>query len=412
MAKTTRKKEIATVIKDTLKPGTDKGSSQALIDIKDIEKAAENIDKMLPTEQPATNTQEMPPAGNGILDQKGMPVQDGKVASDPVPTSNIPAQPVVTQEIVTAQYKVELTKIRYQEALQGFASLIVTEENMKMVQEKMTAGRGLVTKMNNLKIKLKQPAYTICTFWDAAFNDLKAPLEQLLSKIQIDLNRVGAEQARKKAEADKEKERVDGIRTAIDNFILDQSQAIAGCKTAESLVSIEKFIGSHKANKTRYQEFLPDLIARSEELTTLIKSQKETIKQLAELEEKKRLAEAKNDDAGYISITEQEEALTARMEENKVIVQEKAIEQATKPGELITVTPIISTVQARRSKWKGELLTDQKSIEKAFKAGLLDFTINKDKIEVLINTLQETKQLDGKEELIINGVKLYLEKRY
>lgn len=338
-----------------------------------------------------------------------------EVKPEPVPTNpagQIPAQPVMTLELVVATYKKELTKLRYQEALQGYASMKVTEDNIKDVQEKMKLGRGLIRKMEALKGELKAPSWKICTMWDKAFNDLSEPLENLLSKIQIDLNKVSDEQARKKAAADKEKKRIEDINNDIDNVLMGHSQEIATATKAEQLVAIEKMIGSQKANKTRFQEFLPIFIERANELTPQIKNQKQAIKDLEDLERQKKEAEEKGDDATLIALEDKKEELISQIDENKVLVQESMINQATKPNEIVTVQPVFNTIKPRYQKWKAELKTDDKSMKLALNAGLLKCTLDPDKIDVLIETLQSTKQLDGLETFEINGIKLYLEKRY
>jgi hypothetical protein len=332
--------------------------------------------------------------------------------TEPAPATNNGQQPVVTQELITAQFKVGLTRLRYEEALQGFASLKVTEDTIGDVQEKLKKGRGLIRKMDEMKSDLKEKALIECRMWDAAFKSLAAPLEEHLMKIQTNLNRIAQEQARKAEEARKEEQRKADIRTAIDNFILEQSQAIATAKGDTELVRIQKFIGSAKANTTRYQEFLPDLIARCAELNPLINTQKEAIRELRELEEKKKAAEKAGDDATLIAIEEKKEQLNATIDEQKVLVQETAINQATKTSDVVIARPVYNTVKARRSKWKAELKTDDKSMKTAFNAGLLTCDLDKEKVELLIDTLQQTKQLEGKEEFEINGIRLYLEKLY
>lgn len=370
-----------------------------------------------PAQQPDTNTQEQQPVtGNGILEQKGITVQDGKPVEeakpDPVPAGQEPAPATVTLELIVAQYKVGLTKLRYQEALQGFASLQVTEDTMAIVQEKLKGGRGLIRKMDDLKSELKEKALAECRMWDNAFRSLVTPLEDLLAKIQVDLNRVAQEQARKAEVARKEEARKTNIKTAIDNFILEQSQAIAAAKDDTELVRIQKLIGSAKANKSRYEEFLPDLVERCNALNPLINTQKDAIRELRDLEEQKKAAEAKGDDAALIAIEDKKEALNATVEEQKVLIQEEAISQAVRPGTVEVGRPVFNTVKARRSKWLGELKTDDKSMKAAFNAGLLTCTLNKEKVQLLIDTLEQTKQLDGLEVFEINGIKLYLEVRY
>lgn len=330
------------------------------------------------------------------------------------------SSPVVTKELVEARFKKELTQQKYEVALQSLTDFKVTEDNIAEAQNKILRGRRfLSTNFDTIKTNGKANALAECRMWDAAFNELKKPLEQELEKKQADLNRIATELAERKAKADREKARVEGIKTAIDNFLLEQSQAIAGAKTAAALVTIEKIIGSHKGNKSRYEEFLPDLVAGCEKLTPLIKSQKDTIKQLEELEEAKKKAEKEQDDKTLMELEDKKELLEARRDETKVIVQDVAITEAEKREEVVAATPIHTTISARRTTWKAQLVTkpgtdelDPKELKKAFDAGLLICTIDPAKTKTILDTLKSSGTLKGKTEFIVNGIRYFEEKIY
>lgn len=366
---------------------------------------AQSNNGIVASEQPVTNTQEAPVPEKSVEEVK----------PDPVPANSagqLPAQPVVTQELVTARMKAELTKVAYEDKLQKFTDLKVTEDNMAIVQMELKAMRGFLRLMDAIKGAGKKPALDRCKMWDNAYNELSGLLEKELAIKQAALNKIATEQARKAEEVRKEEQRKSDIKKTIDDFILDQSQKIASCKTDDQLVYIQKVLGSHKSNASRYQEFLPDLVKRLDELTPLINTQKNAIRQLEQLEKDKLAAEKKGDDAALIEIEDKKEQLTAVVEEQKVLVQETAINQATKTTEVIVAQPVFNTIKSRRSKWKGELKTDDKSLKAAFNAGLLKCEIDPDKLKLLIETLETTKQLEGKEEFEINGIRLFLEKLY
>lgn len=329
------------------------------------------------------------------------------------------APPVVTYAIVEAKFKQELTRAQYEQALQSLTSYKITVDNMAEAQLKLTLARKFLNNnFDNIKKAGKLPALTECRYWDDAYNSLRGPLAKEIEAKQKILNDIAAEEARKKKAADDEKARVDGIKEAIDNFLIDQAQAIAGCTTSDELVVIEKLIGSHKANKSRYSEFLPNLVERSEALTTLIKDQKKVIANLEELRAKEKEAEEKKDDATLIEIQDKKDELANKIEENKINVQGAAIKQAMKPESVTIATPIYNTISARRTSWKAELVRrpdgelDKKELEKAFKSGLLVCTIDTDKTRDVLNTLKATGSLKDKTEIIVNGIRYYEEKLY
>lgn len=342
------------------------------------------------------------------------------VSPDPAPNNagQQIARPVVTYEIVEARFRTELTRLQYETALQALTSYQITEDNIAEAQNKLVRAKRFLTKFDDIKTKGKEQALAETRMWDKAFNSLKKPLEDEIAVKQKKLNEVAAEQARKKKEADDEEARKNGIKTAIDNFIIDQSQAIAGCTKREELVTIEKMIGSHKGAKTRYAEFLPDLITRSEALTILIKEQKQTIEHLEQLEKDKKVAEEKGDDGALIALEDKKDELIGKIEETKVIVQETAINQAVKGESVEIARPHFNTIGARRTTWKAMLVKkpegslDQKELEKAFKAGLLKCEIDPEKTRTVLDTLKSSGSLKDKTEIIVNGIRYYEEKTY
>lgn len=328
--------------------------------------------------------------------------------------------PIITQELIEARFKKELTKKGYEEALQKLTDFKVTEDNIGEAQNKILRGRRFLNNdFEAIKTTGKADALAECRMWDKAFNELQKPLAAELEKKQVDLNRIASELAEKKVIADREKARVDDIRSTIDNFLMEQAQIIAVAKTPGELVTIEKVIGSHKGNKSRYADFLPDLVTGCEKLVPLIKTQKEIIRQLEELEANKKKAEETQDDKTLMELEDKKEILQSRMEENKVVVQDVAITEAESRGQVITATPIHTTISARRTTWEVELVKkpgteelDPKELKKAFDMGLLICTIDPKKAKTVLDTLKSSGSLKGKTEIIVNGVRFFEKKIY
>lgn len=312
-----------------------------------------------------------------------------------------------TQEIVEASFSKELTIIRYQDQLNGLNAYQITSENTAQAAEVLKMCRGIIKKMDDIHDRIKQPYWDMGKKVDAALKSFKEPFEQALrtktNELQIVLNKI-AEENRKK---EQERQRIDGIKKAIDNFLLDASQAIAQATTPQELVAIEKLIGSHKANTYRYQEFLPELVGRSVALSDLIKTQKGNIKTLADLEKKKNEALAKDDDRAVEQLQEQQELVQHSINEGKIVVQETAISQALNMDNQVMI-PQTQKVKYRRESWKWEV----KDIALLFKKmpHLVELTPNKEKIDEYLRNKKTDGSLTGKEEESINGLKLYLER--
>lgn len=306
--------------------------------------------------------------------------------------------PVLTQNIVTAKFNRELSLIKFQSTLQGFIDWKVTEDNVPESQAKTKEARGLITKVKDVKARLKKPALDECDMWETAFKSVLAPLESALKQKDADLQVISQKIAAENLRKQQEKERVERINKEIDNFILDQSRRIAEATNTEQLVAVEKMIGSHKGNQSRYAEFLPKLAERCGELTPLIKAQKEIIKNLEDLKKQQELAEKEGDDRKILELQERGEQLNDSLEEKKLQVQETAIHQATRPDEVTTPEPVITNIKPRRRSWAFDIVDEKK----AFAAGMLICELNKDKVKEKLETIKNTIQ--GKE-IIVDGIK-------
>lgn len=306
----------------------------------------------------------------------------------------------LTQEVVTAKFSRELTLLKYQTSLQSFLDWKVTEDNVPQSQEETKKARKLITSLKDIKSRLKKPALDECDMWEVAFKSFMSPLEEALNKKDKELQTISAKIAAENLRKEREKLRVDGIKKEIDTFILLQSQFIAVATKPEQLVSIEKIIGSHKGNTSRYQEFLPDLVQKCNELTPLIKKQKEQIKHLEELEKQRLDAEKKGDDRALLEIEEKKEVVSNSIEESKINIQESAINFATRPDAVTTPEPVITNLKPRRRSWDFEIIDEKK----AFLAGMLVTELNKEKVKA---KLEEIKGSMEGTEVVVDGIKYF-----
>lgn len=318
-------------------------------------------------------------------------------------------RPVVTQEIIRAKFDLALAGLKYQDALTKFNSWQITPENIADTQTKIKNVRGFIRKLADIKAVMKEPALTECRYWDAAYNDILTPLQTSLSAKEKELQTIVDKIAEENRLKEKERQRVEGIKSEIDNFILQQSRNIAAATTHEQLVNIEKLIGSNKGNKNRYQEFLPELVERCNELTPIIKQQKEHIKELQRIELEKMKAEKQQDDRKLLELQEQQEVIQHSIDEKKIQVQEEAIHQATRPDEVQTVLPQQQAIRYRRQAWKWEVKDIKLLAKKA--PHLVILMPDEEKIDELLKTKRADGSLDDKEELEVMGIRFYLEKK-
>ena len=315
--------------------------------------------------------------------------------------------PQLSQEIITAQFRKELMAYQYQQLLDELGAIKVTSDTIESTQKKIKEARSLKKKIEDVKSNLKKPYWDICTKFDTAFNDLKTPLDNLINDKEKEVNNLSKKIAEENQQKERERLRIEGVKKSIEEFVFEQTRNIASATTDVELVAIEKLIGSHKANKSRYEELLPSLVEKCEELTPLIKKQKEHIRELAEIERKKNEALQKGDDREAMELEEKKEAVQSSIEETKIIIQETAIESALSSTDVIEVKEVLVTPKPRRTTWEMEIVDEKK----AFNSGMLVYEINKEKAKAQLEVVKQTLPKD-QEEMTINGIRYYQNKIY
>jgi hypothetical protein len=244
--------------------------------------------------------------------------------------------------------------------------------------------------------------------WNEARKSLVDPIADLLKRKEAEYRALALEIEADKKKAEQERLRIAGIRESINSFFIAQSQAIAGAKTLEELTGIEKLIGSHKANSSRYAEFLPELVEKASLLTPLIKTQKESIKKLEALKAAENAANEAGDDQAVIDARESQELLTDKIQEMSIKVQEKAIGMATKADVVEPEVVMPQSVSARRSVWTWEVV-DIKETQKKM-PNFVDLTPNKEKIDEYLKA-KKAEGVSG-DEFTVFGIKFYLKRTF
>jgi len=191
----------------------------------------------------------------------------------------------------------------------------------------------------------------------------------------------------------------------IDNFFINQSQAVAAAKTPEELVKIEKLIGSHR-RAARYDGFYDLMDAKAANLTDLIKSQKDAIKKLEALKTAEKAAELAGDDQTVLDSREAQEQIADKISENREVVQEKAIHMATasEVTEVEVIAPTAPRPRRTAVKW---MITNE---AQANRCGYMKLVPDEEKIEEYLKTVNR-KSLE-EADLNAFGIRIYLEKTY
>jgi hypothetical protein len=304
----------------------------------------------------------------------------------------------LTPEITKAQITLSLSKegLVYQNLLQEC-------EDVKFTNDNLNEKRDCLINLRKVKSKLaamENPFTERWKGWNASKKSLADPVDELLSRKEAEFKKKADENAAAAKKIEDDKIRVKGIKDAIDTFFLEQSQAVANTSEPSEIVRIEKLIGSNKANKTRYAEFLPLLVEKADILAELIKDKKTALRELEALNEAENNA---TDDQTVLDILEKKEQVEAKIEQTKNDVQEKALKMATEAEIVEPEIMIAEAPKPRLSKWSYEII----DIKQAEKAGLTLTVIDEKKVKEIL-----AKKREDETECTENGIRYFILRKY
>lgn len=311
--------------------------------------------------------------------------------------------------VIEIKISVDLTKAEgnYQETLKRVLEYEVDEENFEEAQALNKKLMKWLTFVDNHRKDEKDPYLEAGRIVDAAHKKFSIPVEDAKNQLQAKINAVGRRMEDTAKKAKQEQDRVEGLKNSINAFILDASSKIAAATTTEQLLSIERLINLEKGNKSRYQDHLPLLIERSNELTAKIKEQKDLVKELERIEQEMAKAlESENDEKAQ-ELLQKSELLGAKIEENTVLVQETASKSIISTEIL---APEIDMPSTRRKIWKFEVQDIKETIKK--RPDLLDVSLNHKAVTEVLKTLKDTGVLTGKTEYVLNGIRFFMDVNY
>lgn len=319
--------------------------------------------------------------------------------------------PIVTKEIAEARIKLNLTAAEksIQAVLDKANGLVFNDDNIAVIKETIIGMKGVLNAIDDAHEKGKAPAWEECKAWDAAKRDLRALLAPTLTNIEGKHTKLcqAAEERKRKADADekRKKDTLDLINTTILNF----SQEITEAKTLAELISIQSRINAEQGKESTYKEYLPTLKERLIELNPLLKSQKEAIKDLGNLDAEEEAALTSGDDQKLSEIQDKKETVESRIQENKTRVQEKAINATIYSGG--SATQVFPEVKAKRRIWKYNV-PDLAALYKKF-PDLVILTPNEDKIrEILKEKIANGESKDVETMDYAGLIDFFVEKKY
>lgn len=309
-----------------------------------------------------------------------------------------------TPEVFKSKMIIALTKAEQSvQALHDAESnLVYNEDNLGVIKlfiENCKAAKATVEKE---RVKLKEPSLQESRNIDAGAKLVTKDIDIVFAKADLNYQKLCYEVARKQQEAENERLRIAGIREQMNNFKNEFAAKIADCKTSQEIVAIERRFNLESANKSRYAEFLTEFQADCEAIRSHLRTQKEKVRELEDLDRKANLAAENGSDEQILEIMEKKEVLEAQIAEKRVNIQEEALFQSTKPTESATVIlPIIP--RGGRKLWRFEIL-DEKA---AAKSGFMKLVPDTEKIDARLKEIRESET-----EVVENGIRYYIFKKW
>lgn len=305
---------------------------------------------------------------------------------------------------------VELTKIGY--VLQAYhdrkANLVLSEENLEEVQAFLTDGKTMKNLTEETHKVVKKP------FWDSGKNCDSAKNE-IISTIDLAYNPVNEWYQKICKEIDKrtrdEEARIanhERIVKQVEADVLEFSGKIAACTTRQQLNDIERIINLEKSpsRATKYGELHQKAIDRYDVvLLPILKDQKKQIEEKEALE--KELAKV-DDPAKHEEISKKIEQKENDILQNQVKVQEQAINQQS--FSVPTHEMILPSVTKGGSSFICEIVDEKKAFQK--QRHLLNIELKLKDAQKLASTLRAAGSFGESDELIVDGIKFKLERRF
>lgn len=318
--------------------------------------------------------------------------------------------PVLTEDIAKMQLNIDLTKsgIAIQKLADMESALVYNEDNITQIQTYIgiakKAKKVVTDGYDRIVEKPKQEVVNALTVKKAFLALIEAPLV----KADAELQKIQLAVAEKKKKQSDKLQKDNDIRLGVSKNLEYYSQQIAQCDTFEKLRDVENRVNLEKANKSKYGDLYDEAKEAYETLTTAIKEQKIIIKQKLELSAQLNSAISSEDDGKAIEIQEKLEKLDEKIEENKILVQEKAI--STVMNQTVSVAEeVLPDLHYKRRSWSWELV-DIKVVAKKRPDWVELVTVDKS-VSAFMNEKKDEWNEKDEIEVVVDGIKFIRTKK-
>lgn len=311
---------------------------------------------------------------------------------------------------IQGKFNIALTESNFQKLADKASALLLNEDNISEIKLFLDNVRDVERNIEKTHKAGKEESLRIGKQWDLGKNTFLNTIAAIKEKPQSEYTKICKDIQERQLAAQRDLDRKRSIMDAIEMNAIDFAKRIALCNTTADLLSIERLINLEKSRKEKYDEFLEEAVSRLTELNQILTSQKALIKDAEEAEKKLAKAKENGDEQAIIDLQEQTDLAKIYIEEKKVEVQEAAVNQSIYSPQIIEAEIVFPTIKARRTTWKYEVVNEKDVMKKS--PELVVFSIDDIKVKANLKLLKETQQLEGKKELIINGIRYFEESTF
>lgn len=321
-------------------------------------------------------------------------------------TVSLPPIPSTLPPAIVGTFNIALTSAKFQQLADEESRLEYNEDNVADIKAFLDKTKTVTKAIEATHKTGKAEALEIGRAWDSAKNSFIAQVDAIASVPAKKYDELCRSIQKKAQEVEAERVRKLNIKNGIETNAVNFAKKISECTTSAQLTRIESTINLEKTRKEKYQEFLEEAVDRYSQLNSILKTQKETVKQLEQIEEEKLKAEQEGNDEKVLELQQKQEEAETKIEEKKIEVQEAAINQSI--NTVVEPEIIIPTVKARRSVWKWELVDIKETAKK-----MPDF-VKMQTVDEKIDEYLKAKKAEGitGEEFNFAGIRFYLEKTF
>ncbi len=325
-------------------------------------------------------------------------------------TTELPLIPANLPANITGTFNIALTETKFQALADEASKLVFNEDNLANIKSFIDKTRQVEKAIEAVHKNGKAEALQIGRNWDSAKNAFLAQVSAIVNAPSVAYTKLCQAITLRQQQEERERQRIEAIKNGIETNAVSFAKHIADCTTSAQLTRLESTINLETSRKEKYQEFLPQAVERFKQLNSILANQKVVVKEMEAIAEQEAQAAKEQNDALMLQLREQREARELQVEENKIAVQEKAIQQTMEAPSVETARPIFPTFKARRTTWKYEMVNEKEVMKKA--PELLVVSLNDDLVKLTLKSLKDNNILEGKTEHIVNGIRYYEEKTF